>query len=779
LADAPEEADTVAERDLSALIAQMTLEEKASLCSGLDRWLTKPIDRLGIPSIRMADGPHGLRKERHPDQEMSDSLPSTCFPTAAALAASWDPALLEAVGQALAEECLAEDVQILLGPGVNLKRHPLCGRNFEYLSEDPHLAGALATAYIRGVQGLGVGTSLKHFAANNQETLRLSIDALVDERTLRELYLAQFEAAVKDGRPWTVMAAYNQLNGAYCSEHPWLLTTVLREEWGFSGIVVSDWGAVNDRVEALRAGLDLEMPFATAERDQAIVDAVRRGALPETVLDEAVRRLLTVIFCAHDHRRPGFQYDREAHHALARRAAEASAVLLKNEDQILPLDPTTTSLAVIGAFAKSPRIQGGGSSRVHPYRVEAPWDQLVELAGAGADLSYAPGYALDSDEPAPHLIAEAARLAAAKQVAVLFVGLPDGYESEGFDRKDLRLPASHLRLIEAVTQVQPNVVVVLSAGSPVEMPWLPHVKGVLLSHLGGEAVGGAVARLLYGHVNPSGKLAETYPVQLQDTPAYITFPGGTDSVPYGEGVFVGYRYYDQKGLRPLFPFGFGLSYTTFEYRRIAVEPESVRDSDPVRVTVEVANTGRRAGEEIVQLYVAPPTRTAVVRPPKELKGFAKIALAPGETKTVTFNLDGRAFAYWATELGTWRVESGTYSILVGPSSAYTPLRAGIAVTGTTRPVRRVDRKTKIGQLLAMPETAPVVEEVIARRLEVLRQSMAARESRDGKDVAERWLRALQEGLPYSDLRQLVGRFGGFSEADLAALIDRLNAKLQG
>lgn len=767
----------MAERDLAALIAQMTLEEKASLCSGLDRWLTKPIERLGIPSIRMADGPHGLRKERHPDQEMSDSLPSTCFPTASALAASWDPALLEAVGQALAEECLAEDVQILLGPGVNLKRHPLCGRNFEYFSEDPVLAGALATAYIRGVQSQGVGTSLKHFAANNQETLRLSVDAQVDERTLRELYLAQFEAAVKNGEPWTVMAAYNQLNGTYCSEHPWLLTTVLRQEWGFSGIVVSDWGAVNDRVEALRAGLDLEMPYATAERDQAIVDAVRRGTLPEAVLDEAVRRLLTVIFRAYDQRRPGFQYDREAHHALARRAAEASAVLLKNEDQILPLDPRTTSIAVIGAFAKTPRIQGGGSSRVHPYRVEAPWDHLVDLAGSEANLSYAPGYALDSDEPVPHLIAEAARLAAAKQVAVLFVGLPDGYESEGFDRKDLRLPESHTRLIEAVTQVQPNVVVVLSAGSPVEMPWLPHVKGLLLAHLGGEAVGGAVARLLYGHANPSGKLAESFPVRLQDTPAYIAFPGGTDSVPYGEGVFIGYRYYEQRDLRPLFPFGFGLSYTTFEYRRLSVDPEAVRDTDRVRVTVEVANTGRRSGEEIVELYVAPPGRTAVVRPPKELKGFAKIALAPGEAKTVTFELDGRAFAYWATELSAWRVESGPYRVLVGPSSAYTPLAATVSVTGTTRPVRRVDRKTKIGQLLAMPETAPLIEDVIAKRLEVIRQAMAARESRDGKDIAERWLAALQEGLPYSDLRQLVGRFGGFSEADLASLIDELNARL--
>lgn len=508
-------------RDIQALIAQMTLEEKAALCSGLDFWHTQPIERLNIPSVMLTDGPHGLRKQSGSGDHLGlhDSVPATCFPSGAALASSWDRALIQEVGKALGEECQAEGVAVLLGPAANIKRSPLCGRNFEYFSEDPYLSSEIATAHIEGVQSQGVGTSLKHFAVNNQEHRRMTTNALVDERVLREIYLASFEGAVVHAQPWTVMCAYNRVNGEFCSENAYLLTDILRNEWGFDGIVVSDWGAVNERVPGLAAGLDLEMPGNGGVGDRKIVEAVRSGALDEAVLNRAVERLLTTVFRAVDARKPDASYDPDAHHALARRAARESMVLLKNADAILPLK-REGRLAVVGAFAESPRYQGGGSSHINPTRLDNIREELVKAAGVDVDVRYAPGYSLDGDDVQPEWIQEAKDIAGQADVAVVFAGLPERYESEGYDRNHLQLPGNHRALIEAVASVQPNVIVVLSNGAPIEMPWLDNVKGVLECYLGGQALGGAIADVLFGDVSPSGKLAETFPQKLSHNPSF-------------------------------------------------------------------------------------------------------------------------------------------------------------------------------------------------------------------------------------------------------------------
>lgn len=768
--------NTMADR-IRDLIGQMTLEEKASLGSGLDLWHTKPVERLGIPSIMMADGPHGLRKQTQSAQFAPASVPSTCFPSGSALASSWDRDLIEAVGRALGEECLAEDVQILLGPGVNIKRSPLCGRNFEYLSEDPYLASELGTHHVIGVQSQGVGTSVKHFACNNQETLRNSIDAVVDERTLFELYLPNFEGPVRRGGAWTVMSAYNQVNGEFCSENAFLLTEVLRRRWGFEGIVMTDWGGVNVRTCGLEAGLDLEMPYIGPEHDQEIVDAVRAGRLAEEVLDRSVQRLLRIILRGDAARRPGFTYSPEAHHALARRTAAECIVLAKNRDGVLPL-AREGAVAVLGAFAQRPRYQGGGSSHVHPTRLDVPLDELTRALGAGARVEYADGYALDTDEPDEARLRQALSVARRSDVAVVYAGLPESYESEGFDRSHLAMPPAHVRLIEEVARVQPRLVVVVMNGAPVEMPWLDRAAAVVLCHLGGQAAGGAAADVLVGDVNPSGKLAETYPVRLAQTPAFVNFPGGSGEVRYGEGLFVGYRYYDAKGEAPLFPFGHGLSYTTFTYRDIAVDRTEMTDTDRLRVTVRVQNTGARAGREIVQLYVRDP-ESSVVRPVKELKGFAKVALEPNESKRVTFDLDRRAFAFFHIGIHDWFVESGEFEILVGPSSVDTPLSARVRVRGTTRPFRAVDRKTKLFELLDQPETADEAARVIAEQLERLQAAAAVAIEAGSERRADAMprLEEMRRRMLQADLRALAGLMVRMSERDLRALIDRLNTRL--
>ena len=695
-------------RDIKKIISQMTLEEKVSLCSGKDWWNTKAIDRLGIPSITLTDGPHGLRKQM--GEKFFESVPSTCFPTGSALASSWDRKLLEKVGTALGEECQAENISILLGPSVNIKRSPLCGRNFEYYSEDPYLSSELAASYIRGVQSQGVGASIKHFAVNNQEERRLTVDAKVDKRTLREIYLASFEGAVKQSKPWTVMCAYNKVNGNYCSENRYLLTDILKKEWGFEGLVVSDWGAVNERVDGLEAGLELEMPSSYGVGAKKIIEAVKRGELDEEVLNSAVERLLTIIFKAVDSQKKDATYDREAHHQLAREVVRECMVLLKNENDILPLKKEGV-LAVIGAFAKNPKYQGEGSSRVNPARIDNAYSEIIKIAGDSTRVLYAEGYRLDSDEINKDLIGEAIEKAKQSDIVVIFAGLPDKYESEGYDRKHMNIPQNHIRLIEAVAGVNDNIVVALSNGSPVEMTWLSKVRAVLEGYLGGQAGGGATADLLFGIANPSGKLAETFPQKLSHNPSYLNYPGEENTVEYREGLFVGYRYYDAKDIKPLFPFGYGLSYTSFSYNSISLDKKKMSDSETVNVTISIKNTGNLQGKEIVQLY-ARDIKSSAVRPEKELKGFAKVELEPGEEKKVTFTLDKRAFAYYNVDIGDWYVESGDFEILVGSSSRDIALKEKINIKSSVTIKRKYSRNSTIGDLMNDPISAKIARQIL-------------------------------------------------------------------
>jgi beta-glucosidase len=749
------------ERDIKSLIAQMTLEEKASLCSGLDNWHTKPIERLGIPSIRMSDGPHGLRKEV-PNQQTS--VPSTCFPTAVTTASSWDRELIKQMGQAIAQECQAEEVDIILGPAINIKRSPLCGRNFEYFSEDPYLSSQLATAYIQAVQSMGVGTSLKHYAANNQEYRRFTIDETIDERTLREIYLSNFEGAVKEGKPWTVMCSYNRVNGILASENKYLLTDILKEEWGFEGFVVSDWGAVDERVEGIKAGLDLEMPSSYGIGDQKIIEAVKIGKLDEKELDQTVERLLKIIFKAVDNRKRGTTYDKQAHHKLARKIAGESMVLLKNQDNILPLKKEGT-IAIIGAFAKKPRYQGGGSSHVNPTKLDNALEEIEKLVQGKAKIIYEEGYNLDNDEMNQELIDKAKETAKKSNVAIIFAGLPDRYESEGYDRKHMKMPENHNKLIEEVSKVQPNTIVVLSNGAPVEIPWIDKVKGLLESYLGGQAGGGAVADILFGEVNPSGKLAETFPKKLSHNPSYLNFPGEGNKVEYREGVFVGYRYYDKKEIEPLFPFGYGLSYTTFEYTDISVDKKEITDKETIEVKVKVKNTGKVKGKEIVQLYVRD-VESKVNRPEKELKGFEKIELAPGEEKTVTFKLDKRSFAYYNTEIRDWYVESGEFEILVGKSSKEIELKETVKVNSTVTIKKKYDRNSTIGDLMEDPEASQVLKELL-EKINEIGGIFQEDEHRDQELIISM--------MRYLPLRGLInfGR-GYFTDDMLEQLLEKLN-----
>jgi beta-glucosidase len=664
------------------LIEQMTLEEKASLCSGLNFWYLKGIERLGIPSIMATDGPHGLRKQGGSGEGVafSDTIPATCFPTASALAATWNRDLVYQVGAAIGEECRQEKVGVILGPGANIKRSPLCGRNFEYFSEDPYLTGEIAKSHIQGVQSQGIGTSLKHYAVNNQESRRMTIDVVVDERALREIYLAGFEMAVKDAQPWTVMSAYNKVNGTYCSEDNYLIAEILKREWGHEGLVVTDWGAMNDRVEALRAGIELEMPGVNNGNDQLIVDALKENRLEEAVLDQAVGRLLRLIFAADETLSDDFIYDPQAHHSLARKAAGEGAVLLKNINGILPLDKNS-NVALIGGFAKAPRYQGAGSSLMNPSRLDNIYDEVSKIV-SGEIIPYAPGYPNKGDQVDDSLIEEAIKLARNAEIVVVCAGLPDVYEVEGLDREQMGLPQSHTALIEALSEEHPNVVVVLSNGAPVEMPWIDNVQAVLEGYLGGQAGAGAITDILSGEVNPSGKLAETFPLRMEDNPSHQYFPGGPKTVEYRESIFIGYRFYDSAGVEPLFPFGHGLSYTSFEYKDLDISQETISDHDELTVTLTVKNSGELAGKEIVQLYVRD-VESNVFRPEKELKGFEKLDLKPGEEKQVSFTLDKRAFAYYDTALGDWHVESGEFEILLGSSSRDIRLSGFVRVNSST------------------------------------------------------------------------------------------------
>jgi beta-glucosidase len=649
--------------NITNLIREMSLEEKAAFCTGAGPWTTTPVERLGIPEMTLTDGPHGVRRVENVHTFISTGVPATCFPTAACMASTWNLDLIRELGESIAEECIALEVDIVLGPGVNMKRTPLCGRNFEYYSEDPYLAGEMATSFIQGVQSKGVGTSLKHFAANNQEYQRSTISAEVDERALREIYLPAFEAAVKKAKPWTVMCSYNKLNGTYASQNRKLLTEILKEEWGFEGFVVSDWGAVHDRVSALQAGLDLEMPGPRDWRVKAVIEAVRSGELAEPVLDEAVKRILEIVFKAAE-RVKGGSYDVAGHHALARRVAGEGMVLLKN-DGILPLKGHK-QMAVIGRAAKEAYYQGGGSSHINPTQLDDPFEELQKMAG-DAKLVYSDGYPRE-DRFDQALIEEASHNAKSSDVALLYICLPATKESEGYDRPDLALTAHQVALIKAVTAVQPNTIVILNNGAPLVMSeWIDGTAAVLEAWMMGQAGGGAIADVLFGKVNPSGKLAETFPLKLADTPAYINYPGENGAVRYGEGIFIGYRYYDAKDVPTQFPFGYGMSYTTFEYQNPRVSSQTFRDVDGLIVSVDLINTGQIAGKEVVQVYVHD-HRSSLVRPPKELKGFAKVELQAGEAKTVSVPLDLRAFAYYHPAYRQWITEDGEFDILIGASS---------------------------------------------------------------------------------------------------------------
>ena len=685
--------------DVKKLVNELTLEEKASLCSGADFWHTKAIDRLNIPAAMVSDGPHGIRKQESLADHMgvAESIKAIGFPTASAMACSFDRDLLHKVGDALGEECVAEDLAVLLGPGINMKRSPICGRNFEYYSEDPVVAGELGAAFVNGVQEHGVGTSLKHFAANNQEWRRMSISAEIDERTLREIYLAAFETVVKKAQPWTIMCSYNRINGVYSCENDWLLNKVLRDEWGFEGLVMTDWGAMDERVPSLKAGLDLEMPDCHGETDKLIVKAVQSGELEESVLDTAVERILTMVDkyltarkdidpASMVHPLPSSAergYDVAAHHALARTTAEQSAVLLKNED-ILPLQKDK-KIAFIGEFAKVPRIQGGGSSHINNTSIESALD------AAGDSVSYAQGFHIDEETTDETLLQEAITLAKESDVAVIFAGLPDSFESEGFDRTHLNMPANQNELIARISEVQPNVVVVLHSGSPIAMPWIDKVAGVLQMYLAGQASGGAAVNLLFGDATPCGKLAETFPLHLEDNPSYLNFPGNREKVCYQEGVFIGYRYYDKKKMDVLFPFGYGLSYTDFTYSNMkvtvngknAADVDVIKETDEIVVSADITNTGNCDGAEIVQLYIKNPV-VYEIRPEKELRDFAKVFLKAGETKTVTFMLNARAFSYYETRIHDWYAESGDYEILLASSSRDIRLQYTVSITGSKK-----------------------------------------------------------------------------------------------
>ncbi|MGE7632306.1 glycoside hydrolase family 3 C-terminal domain-containing protein [Bacillus paramycoides] len=755
-------------RDIKKIISQMTLEEKASLCSGLDFWNTKGIERLGIPSIMVTDGPHGLRKQAEGADHLGiyNSIPSTCFPSAVGLASTWNKELINQVGVALGEECQAENVGVLLGPGANIKRSPLCGRNFEYFSEDPYLSSQIAANHVKGVQSQGIGTSLKHFAANNQEHRRMSVDAIVDERTLREIYLASFEDVIKEAQPWTVMSAYNKINGEYASENNYLLHDILKDEWGFEGFVVSDWGAVNERVESLANGLELEMPSSFGIGEKKIVAAVNGGELSVEKLDQAVERLLNIIFKAYDNQLENAVYSKDAHHQLARAVASESMVMLQNEDSILPLKKEGT-VAVIGGFAKQPRYQGGGSSHINPTKLESILEEIETVSGEKTNILFAQGYDLASDDIDGNMINEAKKVAERADTAVLFVGLPDRYESEGFDRKHLQMPENHVQLIEAIAEVQSNIVVVLSNGAPIEMPWIGKVKGILEGYLGGQALGGAIADILFGDANPSGKLAETFPKVLSDNPSYLNFPGEGDKVEYKEGVFVGYRYYDMKNIEPLFPFGFGLSYTNFEYSNLSIDKKEIKDTDTVSVRVNVKNTGSTVGKEIVQLYIKD-VESTMIRPEKELKGFEKVALQPGEEKTVSFTLNKRSFAYYNVELKDWHVETGEFEILVGKSSKEIVLHDSLYVQSTTIIRKPVHRNTLLGDIFADQILAPIAKELMEK---ALKDSPFGSMAEGDSDTSE----MMEAMLNYMPLRALVNfSAGAFTEEMLSEIIGLLN-----
>lgn len=758
------------------LVSQMTLEEKAGMCSGADFWHLKGVKRLGIPSVMVSDGPHGLRKQAEAGDHLgiNESEKAVCFPAGCATASSFDRDILKKLGETIGQECQAMGVSTILGPALNIKRSPLCGRNFEYYSEDPYVASELAASMIQGVQSKNVGTSAKHFLANNQEKRRLTSSSDADERTLREIYLAAFENAVKKGKPWTVMNSYNRINGKYVGESKEYLTDILRGEWGFDGYVMSDWGAVNDRVEGLKAGMDLEMPSSGGMNDALIVDAVKNGTLDESVVDTACERIIDIIFRYVENRDTMAEPDLEKDHGTAAEIEENCIVLLKNENNILPLSKEK-KVAFIGKYAQTPRYQGGGSSHINSWKVESALEAVKDIA----DVPYAKGYDDGEDKIDEELFAEAVQTAQDADIAVIFAGLPDNFESEGYDRKHLNMPNCQNTLIAKIAEVQKNVIVVLHNGSPVLMPWKDQVKGIVEAYLGGQAVGRAVVNILYGNVNPSGRLPETFPARLEDTPCYLTYGKGGDHAVYQEGVFVGYRYYTSVGRDVLFPFGYGLSYTEFAYSDLKLDREQMTDQDTLTVTVKVKNTGSRKGKEVVQLYVSPDDGETI-RPALELRGFEKIELEPGQEREVDFTLDMRAFAYWNEEIHDWYVDSGEYQIRIGKNAQEVILSVPVQVQGTREMPKVYSLNSCLGPLMRDPKAQAVMGAFMGNMSEntdadeVQKQQEQQAEDPNAA-VSDEMMAALMEDMP---LRQLLSFVPGVTRQMLEQLVDALNAQTE-
>lgn len=748
--------------DIKQIIQELTLEEKAGFCSGKDFWHFKGVERLGIPSIMVCDGPHGLRKQEGEVDMMgiNESIPAVCFPTASALAASFDRQLIETVGKTIGEECRAQGVSVILGPGVNIKRSPLCGRNFEYYSEDPYHASEAATAFIKGVQDMHVGTSMKHFLANNQEYERMSSDSIVDERALHEIYLAAFEGAVKKAQPTTVMCSYNKINGTYAAENRKMLTEELRDKWGFKGCVITDWGAGKDRIIGLQAGLDIEMPGGNPLSDQKIIEAVRNGKLDERVLDTAVERILKIIEFCTEEIEDEYQFQHERDHALAGVVEKECAVLLKNKDAVLPLSENQ-KVAFIGTFAEKPRFQGSGSSHINCKYITS----AIQAAADNGNITFAKGY----DESVigdRRLFEEAVRTAKEAEAAVIFAGLPAAMESEGVDRTHMAMPEIQNKLIAEIVKVQPNVIVVLHNGSPVEMPWINDVKAVLEMYLGGENVGVAAYDILFGYANPSGKLAETFPVKLSDNPSYLNYPGYNHAVEYREGIYVGYRYYDKKEMEVLFPFGHGLSYTTFAYDNLRVDKKEMSEEEELTVTVTIKNTGKCIGKEVVQLYVSDLV-SSVDRPVRELKGYSKVELKPGESKDVEFVLGKRAFAYYNVLLHDWHVETGEFAIEIGSSSRDIRLDKKVFVNSMTEVPVTYTKYSTIGDLMKTAKGTEVVVPMLAAM-----QSGNEQTSDAMGEGADEMLKAMKESMPIGTLVN----FGVLTEEQLDEMVKMLNER---
>lgn len=692
--------------DYEEIINQMSLEEKAQLCVGEDYWNSKEFEKYGIPKIKMSDGPHGLRvqKEKQDNLGINESEVSVCFPTSSTLANSWNREMAYELGRALGQEAKTEGVNIVLGPAINIKRTPLCGRNFEYFSEDPYLTGILGSEYVKGLQEQNVGACVKHFAVNNQENRRRTIDVVIDERNLREIYLKAFEMIIEKSKPWSIMSAYNKVNGEYCSENTHLLEEILRKEWNYKGIVISDWGAENNRVKGIENDHELEMPGGRGNGVEEIIEAVKTGRISERKLNNIVDRIINIAMRGKKNNN-GERYDKEEHHKIAEKVAEESIVLLKNEEHILPI--YNKKIALIGDMAKYPRYQGAGSSTINPYKIENAYDNLKEN---NLIFDYAKGYGRIESENDKGLIKEAINVAKKNEIVVLFIGLTENFESEGVDRENLNIPENQIKLIEEIYKVNKNIVVVLSNGAPIVMPWKDKVKAIITGYLGGEAGARAMINCILGKVNPSGKLAETYPVRIEDTPCYNNYPGTELTVEYQESIYVGYRFYDTNNLNVLFPFGYGLSYTEFEYSNLKVN----KKDNEIEILFKIKNIGNMKGKEIAQIYISQ-ENSCIFKPKKELKEFEKVELDVEEEKEIKIVLSKKAFEYYNPETFSWSVEQGKYKILIGKSSKDIVLEKEIFIESKDKNIeKQYPKKYYTGNINEITDSE--FEELLGRKI---------------------------------------------------------------